>query len=843
MIEQIRTESPLNEDNDMSSKREMMFKTHYPPMFKLEEKERGQKKKDNKIHNIDTINKFKNNNINYLGNSIYHNSKKEKKKKELTKSTSNAFEPIKLSSVKNDDYFLDKKKELDNHQRKERSSKSIKKRKNKSINYYQEKEESKSDDSKNNKEIPKNINNNININNNKHKEYIGEKILINIENITINKYNKSNNISDFKKKELSNDNIYEKRYRLSCIINNSPFVNSNLLLKNKKSVASLDSLLDKELSRFFEKNKNDYKGKTIKELLERIPDDIFQEIDSDLNDKLYELDPSKINIGQIHKEDKMYIRNITNLDGNAFLRAFLFNYLEQIISRKDIIKLTELLGRIKTCLKSVKIEKEEINKVLSVFKIIVKFIEQNNMVSAYIILIKSFSENYDFDKNLMIYMRQCLSESIKRHQSYFIIDYLKEIVSNKYIKFDNKNNKEYFDYELYLKEVINSESNNNELQYELLVYYFLASIFDIDLIIYTDNDSKTNKIIFRYSTIPNEDESIISIDLFIKFGNISIIYSDNYYKKYENIIPLKSKEKYPIDKIQIIKNEEKKNCYMCHCIPFEFIQIDYKFELICRKCLSDKIIKKIIDKRYFLFSDTDNSYFNEEYYCNKINYVINPDQNDSYELDISINDIRNILNTNLDIASTIHQKIVKISKCCICEKNFNKKLYCYCMNKCGDLICSDCLKDYIIKATEGKVVFNIYESKLKKIKYFCPKCNEEIYLSKNLINNLFEDDTYIDKAEERLIEAAETICCFCGFSDEYKLRNKFIIKNEFVSSNYSEEYFLLMHSLCKNCYNKIKKKDLNDSKKTFFCNFCNEKHQYNKIVFCNQKRKGCCLII
>ena len=57
--------------------------------------------------------------------------------------------------------------------------------------------------------------------------------------------------------------------------------------------------------------------------------------------------------------------------------------------------------------------------------------------------------------------------------------------------------------------------------------------------------------------------------------------------------------------------------------------------------------------------------------------AMNPDQNDSYELDISINDIRNILNTNLDIASTIHQKIVKISKCCICEKNFNKKLMIY----------------------------------------------------------------------------------------------------------------------------------------------------------------------
>ena len=841
MFEQINSESSLNEDNDMSSKREMMFKTHYPSMFKFETQKPSKSSKKGK-NNIGIINNKLNHDNNYLGNSLYNSIKKNKGKEELFKSTSNNFGQKLSNIIKNDDDLLDKKKEFEKYKRNERSSKSIKKRKNKSINYYQDKEESKSDDSQINKEkeTEKNYyNNNIN---NKNKEYIGEKILINIKNIIINKFKESNNISDFKKEELSIDNIYEKRYRLSCIINNSPFINSNILLKNKQCSTSLEPLLGKELSRFLEKNKNDYKGKTIKELLNNIPEDIFQEIDSDLNDKLYELDSSKINIGQIHKEDKIYIRNITNLDGNAFLRAFLFNYLEQIISRNDIKKLTEIIGRIKTCLKFLKKEKKDINKILSVFKIILKFIEQNNMVSAYIILIKSFSENYDFDKNLMIYMRQCLSESIKRHQSYFKMDYLKEIVSNKYIKIDNKNNKEYFDYELYLKEIINSESNNNELQYELLVYYFLPSIFDINLIIHTDNDSKTNKIVFKYSNIPNDDKDIITIELFIKFGNISILYSDDYYKKYEYIIPLKSKDKYPIDKIQIIKNEEKKNCYMCHCIPFEFIQIDYKFELICQKCLSD-IIKKIIDKRYFLFSDSDNSYFNEEYYCNKINYVINPEQNDSYELDISINDIRNILNNNLDISSIIHEKIMKNSKCCKCEKNFTKKLYSYCMNKCGDLICSNCLKEYIIKATDGKVIFNIYESKLKKMNYFCPKCNKEVYISKNLINNLFEDDTYINKAEERLIEAAETICCFCGFSDNDKLKNKFVIKNELVSSNYSEEYFLLMHSMCKNCYKKIKMKDLNDKNKTFFCDFCGEKHQYNKIVFCNQKRRGCCLII
>ena len=813
MFDQTNTESGLNEENPENSKREMISKTFYPSMLKNNLNEPSNKSNKERINIGINTKKFDNYNIN-LGNSLYHQTQKQKKKKE-------------------------------------RSSKSLKKKKSKSKNHNQDKEEEKRDDSPSVKEISNNYYyNNIN---NKHQEYIGEKIVINMKNLNLifNKYKESNNISDFKKEELSDENTYEKRHRLSCIINNSPFINSNIYFKNKKCITSLEPLLGQDKCRFFEKNKNIYEGKTLNKLLERISEPIFQEIDSDINDKLYELDPSKISVGQFHKKDKRYIRNITNLDGNAFLRAFLFNYLEQIISRKDINKLTEIIGRIKVGLKLIKKDKETIDKVLSVFKIIAIYLENNNIISAYIILIKSFSENYDFEKNLMLYMRQCLSESIQRHQCYFIMDYLKEIVQKKYIKIDNKKNQEFFDYESYLKEVINSESNNNELQYELLVYYFLPPIFDIDLIIYTDNNTRTNKITFKYSNVPNDDKDIITVELFIKFGSVSILYSDDYFKKYENIIPLKSKEEYPIDKIQITKNEEKRNCYMCHTIPYEFIQLDYKFEFICKKCLSE-IIKNIIKKRFLLFSDTDNSYFHEEFYCNKINYIINPDKNDSYELDISINDIKYILNNNLDIASVFHEKIIKSYRCDKCQKNFGKDLYSYCMDKCGHLICSNCLKDYIFKLTEEKVVFNIYERKLIKLKYFCPECNKEISLSKNLINNLFNDETYINKAEERLIEAAESICCFCGFKDDDKLKkeikdkdknkikNKFVIKNEFVSSNYSEEYYLLMHSMCNNCYKKIKVKDLNDKNKTFFCDFCGEKHHYNNIIFCDQKRKSCC---
>ena len=837
--EEINTETSLNEESGINSKREMIFKTHYPSMFNFDEKKKSNKSNKKMNNNIGIKNSTNNYKIkNFIGNSLYHESQKNKEK-ETIKSTSNAFIGLKsgLKHTYNEDDILNKKREFDKYKREKCSSKSLKKKKNKSINYYQVKEETKNDNLYINNEII-NDNNKIMINNNQH-NYIGEKIIINMKNLNFifNKFKESNNITDIKNEELSDKNIYEKKLRLSCIINNSPFINSNIYIKNKKCISSIQDLLGKDNSRFFEKNKNIYKGKNINELLKNIPEDIFQEIDYEINDKLYDLEPSKISIGQIYKNNNKYMRNITNLDGNAFLKAFLFNYLEQIISKKEINKLTEILGRIKVGLKLIKKDKETINKVLSIFKIIVKYIEQDNIVSAYIILIKSFSENYDFENNLMLYMRQCLSESIKRHQCYFKLEYLKEIIPKRYIKMDDKNKKEYFDYELYLKEIINSESNNNELQYELLVYYFLAPIFAIDLIIYTDNDTITNKISFKYSN--TEDKDIITIKLFIKFGSVSIIYSNDYFQKYENIIPLKCKDNYPIDKIKIIKNEEKKNCYMCHIIPFELIQLDYKFELICKKCLNE-IIKKIIEKRYNLFSDTDNFYFHEEYYCNKINYIINPEQNDSYELNISINDIRNILNNNLDISTEIHEKIIKSYKCGHCNKKFEKSLYCYCMNKCGHFICSNCLKEYILKITEEKVVFNIYENKLKQIKYLCLECNNEIYLSKNLIYNLFNDDTYINKAEERLIEAAENICCFCGLGNENKIKKKFVIENEYISSNYSEDNYRLVHSICKDCYKKMKINDLKNPKKIFFCDFCGENHNYNKIKFDVQKRKRAC---
>jgi hypothetical protein len=237
---------------------------------------------------------------------------KNKKKKEVYKSTNNFFEnknkreiQVGLKSIKIDDDISKKKEvELNEYQkieRGERSSKSIKKKKNKSItnHIYKVTDDDFRGDSPSNKQ------DNLHIdiidtshNNDNEESYYGEKILININdlNFLFSKFKETNNLKDYKKEELSEENTYENLKRISCIINNSPFMSSNIYLKNKINTTSIEYLLGKDKCRFFEKNKNIYKGKSAKELFKKISEDIYQEVDSLLSEKLYDIDPTKVSI-------------------------------------------------------------------------------------------------------------------------------------------------------------------------------------------------------------------------------------------------------------------------------------------------------------------------------------------------------------------------------------------------------------------------------------------------------------------------------------------------------------------------------------------------------------------
>ncbi len=817
VIKEVNTEASLNtiDHDDLVSKKEFINNKKKSMLNELNdnspEEKKPKKKKNPKIATS-------NNNMikNILGPTLYYAlNKKKTKKKKLFKSTNSFFETKEERGKKikmNDD--ISKKKEEFKNKKYEKTDSS----------------------SKLNNENIDNINNDDSDDN-----YLGEKIFINKDDL---------NSICFKCKEENNivDSKYEKNKRLACIINNTPFICSNIFLKNEIDETSIELLLGKDKCRFFEKNKNIYKGRTANELFQKLNNDVFLEINSVLNDKLYNIDPTKTSIGQLYKSDEnynndllknRYMRDITNLDGNAFIRAFIFNYLEQLIVKKDIKTLTEIMGKNIGILKAKKQTKEIISKLIAVFKIIIDYIETDNISNACKILIKSFSEDYDFEKNMINYIRESLSESIISHQGYFIMDYLKEIIQEKYIK-TNETGILKFDYDLYIKDIINTK---NELQYELLIFYFLPAMFDLDLIIYTNNNSKTNKIYFKHTNNEYDENDVLKIQLFIKFGRISIIYPDNYCKDNIDVLPLISQNQIPIDKIKIKQNKSEISCYMCHDIPDDFVLIDKNFLLICKKCATE-IIQKIVDKRYLLYTDSDNAYFHEEFYCNRINYTINDNKANSYKLNISINDIKNILPNNSDISNIFYDKILKRYKCEKCKENFTETKYAFSMDKCGHLLCVDCLKNYIIKMTDSKVIMNYYEYQLKKINFFCPVCDKEIYISKNLINNIFDDDKYKNGAEERLIDTAKKACCFCHKNHRDKNYKLFVIVNEFVSSNSSIDNYLLIHSICNDCDENIQKNDLLNSMKKFFCDLCGEEHQYNKIKYdIQRKRKSCCIFM
>ena len=136
MLEQINTETSLNhEDSAMDSKREMVFKSYVPSIFKLDDNSKENKTKKKRVNNID-INLTTNLKKDSIGISFYHKTQKNKKNKDLIKSSGDAFEGLKLGvkNIRREEDILLKKKEFNKLKREERASKSIKKSKNKNRN-------------------------------------------------------------------------------------------------------------------------------------------------------------------------------------------------------------------------------------------------------------------------------------------------------------------------------------------------------------------------------------------------------------------------------------------------------------------------------------------------------------------------------------------------------------------------------------------------------------------------------------------------------------------------------------------------------------------------------------
>ena len=162
--------------------------------------------------------------------------------------------------------------------------------------------------------------------------YLGEIRLEDLE-LYVDKY--YNNINDRKY-----NNKYEINKRISDIINNSPFENLNIILKNNTNDVDLEKLLTFNNIVYIKSLDNEQISKKFDEdfYSQILSAKKFSELNKDLHyseqfnrnfnisvTQLYTYNGTNINL--IGKKT----RDITTNDGNSFIRAFIFNYMENII--------------------------------------------------------------------------------------------------------------------------------------------------------------------------------------------------------------------------------------------------------------------------------------------------------------------------------------------------------------------------------------------------------------------------------------------------------------------------------------------------------------------------------
>ena len=659
--------------------------------------------------------------------------------------------------------------------------------------------------------------------NEENKNYLGEIHLDDLESY-VDKYN-------YNKNDKIYNNIYENKKRLSDIINNSPFENVNILYNKNTREVDIEKLITISNIVYIKNLENE-------QIKEKFDEDFYSQIlsakkFSNLNEILHSsenFDSSFISVTKLYSyngKNKNLIgkktRDITSNDGNSFIKAFIFNYIENIIVNLYMNKLIFIIYIISTKLSLIlsKDIKLNIQEILTILKIIYIHMKKDDIKEAYIVHINAFKENSEYETGLIYFIKYCIQQFINDNHILFNLDYLNDLITDRYV---NTLNNE-FDYKLYIKEKI--IPIKTELQYQILINYLLPLIFDINLIIHTNNKHKPNKYIFKTNS---KNIDIIKIELNIKFGNTSIIYNDLFYNKHKNIIPYLSDFAYPTDHIETIT--EKTQCEKCALNSVEnntFIKFYKKIKPLCQKCFINGI-KKVINKRYiFLKQD---SFFHEEYYCSKIK-LTNALENNIY---LSLNDIKIILENHNDISEEIYELIISNEKCDKCNQNFKSKKYSICLNDCGHIICDKCFIKYINDITHKRITLNKFELKTEGLQYICPCCNNILGGNiKFLIYKYFDDiDAYIRKSKERLEIQLKRFCAKCK-----KICNEYFFEiNE------------LNHVICIECKKFLEnQKKLNDKRSAqtkFMCFFCEENHNYNLLKFYRNKNKekyeSCCCI-
>ena len=468
-----------------------------------------------------------------------------------------------------------------------------------------------------------------------------------------------------------------------------------------------------------------------------------------------------------------YWRFVEN-DGNSFYRTIMFSVIENFILTNQIIRMNHLISEI-TCDRFVAIYKENnINYDIPfyILGVILYLLENNKTEEAYSIFIKSYSlKDGFFDKMLIIYLRN------------ITYDYVNELLE---LCKDEEIIKKY--------EILNINTDINKeliktmnIEPEFFFTFLMPHFFDINLIIYwIDNDlCQPNDGIINFKDEDNPELPNISIAYF--FSSFHKIYWKKRIQQNQSIEKIIANDIITMNKLTY-ELKSKAKCNICKKNDIFIFLVEKKIK-ICKTCLNDYIDEISNTRKESLIK---NNYIGKEFYTRPILLKSDFYLND-FEF-IEIKEDYNMINY-LQLKLTI--------SCSQCKNFFTKKN----LNnlKCKCLLCDKCLTDMINTITQGKKILNIYEkNNLGKIK--CIICNGNFDYNNTIeyLKDIKESDK--DKAINRMMEYANTLCFICGDKVREKSNNSNNINNSNNNGNISNSDFIQDESSINNEEEKEKEK-------------------------------------
>ena len=358
---------------------------------------------------------------------------------------------------------------------------------------------------------------------------------------------KSNEIKEednlfFKLKDFP-DNPIAISFIYSEVVYNDKIKSSIPIFKKELNKIDLNKL----------EEKNIYLGKSIEVLVE----DTYK-FDIFLKDKMTE--------EACFLKRKIFCWRQVASDGNCFYRSVMFSWLEYLIFNKKVSTLKIIIGDLHTKCKvetkklSTDLNKqftsEEKLKSIIILEIIIQLLDTNNIMDAYLTLLKAYKVTRVFDRIMVFYLRFIIYDFISNNKNKLFSKkfpvFLGNLLSPEYQEENGK-----FLYKQYFI--------NNLLRYytcpEKLAVYVIPYVLKINLNIlfyYYGNDCQiVNKFFDCY--LPDKDKKTDTINLLYRKGHYDIYYSKEYYNDFQPFLDLycKINMKYGDDYFIVNPNEIK----------------------------------------------------------------------------------------------------------------------------------------------------------------------------------------------------------------------------------------------------------------------------------------------